>query len=269
MASWLDAPNPPLRVTAALQCALREGLLGEDNPSALLMDMSRIERTVSALQRALAEPHFLHTMAVKACPLTAVLRLARDSGCGAECASLGEVVLALSVGFAPHRVVFDSPCKTRAELAYCLDRGVTINADSLSELQRIDVLVRARGSTPASRIGVRVNPQVRHVAAQLPQRSCLPCARHDRLARAPSPPPPPPPPPPSSASRFPITGTRCWARWLRCRSSPWCTATWARRAAPPHSWCKACSVRLPFVRRSTPRWGGDKSRRWTLGAGCP
>jgi diaminopimelate decarboxylase len=39
-------------------------------------------------------------------------------------ASLGELAQALRVGFDPSKVVFDSPAKTRAELAYALEAGV-------------------------------------------------------------------------------------------------------------------------------------------------
>lgn len=45
-------------------------------------------------------------------------------------ASLGELAQALHVGFPPDRIVFDSPAKTRAELAYALERGVPVNLDN-------------------------------------------------------------------------------------------------------------------------------------------
>ena len=36
---------------------------------------------------------------------------------GAECASIGEVLSVLRVGFQPEKIVYDSPVKTRPELS--------------------------------------------------------------------------------------------------------------------------------------------------------
>ena len=44
-----------------------------------------------------------------------VLRIAKAAGLGGECASFPEAMHALSVGFAAHQVVFDSPCKTKVK----------------------------------------------------------------------------------------------------------------------------------------------------------
>ena len=55
-------------------------------------------------------------MALKANSLRGILSLAAAKGFGAECASISEVVHALSLKFPPHNVVFDSPVKTRLKL---------------------------------------------------------------------------------------------------------------------------------------------------------
>lgn len=46
-----------------------------------------------------------------------VLRIAMEAGFGGECASLPEALHALSVGFQPQKVVFDSPCKTKVNFS--------------------------------------------------------------------------------------------------------------------------------------------------------
>ena len=60
-------------------------------------------------------------------------------------------------------MVFDSPCKTLAEIEFALRHGVTINADSYAEVKKIDTalktLARERVQSTSS-IGLRVNPMV-------------------------------------------------------------------------------------------------------------
>jgi diaminopimelate decarboxylase len=86
-----------------------------------------------------------------------VLRLLAASGMGCEVASPGELRLALAAGFAPERIVLDSPVKTEAELREALELGVAVNADNLAEVERI---ARLRPADCSSVLGLRVNPQV-------------------------------------------------------------------------------------------------------------
>ena len=44
------------------------------------------------------------------------LQEALNHGLGAECASIGEVIHALKVGFHPSKIVYDSPCRTRHDI---------------------------------------------------------------------------------------------------------------------------------------------------------
>ena len=59
----------------------------------------------------------------------------------------------------PLRIVFDSPAKTRGEIAVAIERGTIINIDNFQELERVDAGCR-RPSGRAPVIGMRVNPQV-------------------------------------------------------------------------------------------------------------
>ena len=77
---------------------------------------------------------------------------------GMEVASLPELYLAEKAGFPPEMIVFDSPSKTKEEIEYALKLGVYLNADSFTELDRIDDILKTLKST--STIGVRINPQV-------------------------------------------------------------------------------------------------------------
>ncbi|NRQ33270.1 diaminopimelate decarboxylase, partial [Nonomuraea sp. NN258] len=156
-------PRPSRRPSAeraadVVRHAVQAGLLGDEQPVAGFLDVEGVRDSVAALQEAFAEtPGVLHTFAAKAASLIPVLRLLADTGMGCEVASPGELRIALDAGFDPARIVFDSPAKTRTELRQALSLGVAVNADSLSELARIDEL---RPEHSSSVLGLRVNPQV-------------------------------------------------------------------------------------------------------------
>ncbi|WP_340374165.1 diaminopimelate decarboxylase [Streptomyces sp. SS7] len=146
------------KVARAVRQAVTDGLLAEDRPVAGLLDVGGVRESVAALRGAFAGvPEVLHAFAAKACPLVPVLRLLADAGLGCEVASPGELRLALDAGFAPERIVLDSPAKTRGEIREALDLGVALNADNLGELDRIGAL---RPGHCSSVLGLRVNPQV-------------------------------------------------------------------------------------------------------------
>ncbi|TMR23897.1 diaminopimelate decarboxylase [Nonomuraea zeae] len=146
------------RVAGVLRHAVRAGVVGSTGTVAGFIDTAGVRDSVAALHEAFAEvPSVLHTFAAKAASLTPVLRLLADQGMGCEVASAGELRIALDAGFAPADIVFDSPAKSRDELAQALALGIAINADNLDELRRIDAL---RTPACASVVGLRVNPQV-------------------------------------------------------------------------------------------------------------
>ncbi|WP_329557904.1 diaminopimelate decarboxylase [Streptomyces pseudovenezuelae] len=149
-----------------LRAAVRDRLV--DPESAVLaafVDLDGVAASVGALHKAFPDSvDVLHTFAAKANCLVPVLEEVRKLGMGCEVASAGELAQALAAGFAPERIVYDSPAKTRSGLRQALDLGVAVNADNFQELARIDEILAARasttGSAPVSRIGVRLNPQV-------------------------------------------------------------------------------------------------------------
>lgn len=97
--------------------------------------------------------------AVKANANLAVLRLLAQEGAGADIVSGGEMLRALTAGFAARDIVFSGVGKTDEELQAAITAGVGhINVESLSELARLATLAEALGIRVA--IGVRVNPDV-------------------------------------------------------------------------------------------------------------
>ncbi|GAA1513062.1 diaminopimelate decarboxylase [Brevibacterium permense] len=129
-----------------------------------LMDLDWVDTAFDRLTSAFAsDREVLHAVACKAVPLPSLLRRFAEAGAGCEVASPGELELALSAGFAPDRIVFDSPAKTWAELCRAVDLGVSINVDNFDELSRLDTILAERNSTDATaasaKIGIRINPQ--------------------------------------------------------------------------------------------------------------
>ncbi len=133
-------------IAEVLQRALAEGRLVEEAPAALFFDLDAFEERLQALRAAF--PGAVHTLAVKAMPIPGVLRIALAQGFGLEVASEGELAIAEALEAFP--VVFDSPAKTRAEIARAQGLGYRLNADSWQELERIH----------GGSVGLRVNPEV-------------------------------------------------------------------------------------------------------------
>ena len=134
--------------------------LSGPSPVLGLIDLDAVDSAFERLTKAFAtEREVLHAVACKAVPLPSLLRRYSAAGAGCEVASLGELELALAAGFAPARIVFDSPAKTWAELRRAVELGVSINIDNFTELTRLDTLLDEHPSATSTRIGFRINPQ--------------------------------------------------------------------------------------------------------------
>lgn len=119
----------------------------------LVHDLDGLNDGLDELAAAFPE-RTLHAVSIKANPIVAILEAVVALGHGLEAASFEELALARAAGCPPERIVYDSPARTRDELAAALDLGVVINVDSIGELTRIEEL------GPRGRIGLRVNPEV-------------------------------------------------------------------------------------------------------------
>lgn len=126
---------------------------------ALFYDLEAFENSLYALQSAFPKD-WRHCLAVKANPLLRMLEIAVQKGFGLECASIVEVELSIKAGCEPHKIVYDSPCKTVKELSRALELGIQINCDGFDEIQRIKQILQETKQEiePKSIIGVRVNP---------------------------------------------------------------------------------------------------------------
>ena len=85
--------------------------------------------------------------AMKANPHAAFLQAAFDSGVeGIEIASLGEAKKAVAAGFAPNRLIYTGPGKSKEELTWCVEHGIrTVHIESLTEAHRLHHICQAHG----------------------------------------------------------------------------------------------------------------------------
>ena len=120
-----------------------------------LYDEKGIRETVRALRAAFAwNPGFREYFAVKATPNPAILKILREEGCGLDCATLTELLLAEKCGFSGAEIMFSSN-DTPAEDFRLADRlGAVINLDDFSH---IDFLREATGRIPET-VCCRFNP---------------------------------------------------------------------------------------------------------------
>ena len=150
----------PDKISTAFRQALQAGLIREVDSAVIFYDISFLQKRITDLKSCFPQGT-LHGLAIKACPLTGIMKLTKDLGCGVEAASMGEVKLALHNGFKPEMIIYDSPVKTHEELEFALNEGVHLNLDNFSELERVKGLLAKSGERPVkSNIGIRINPQV-------------------------------------------------------------------------------------------------------------
>jgi diaminopimelate decarboxylase len=143
-------------ISVVLNEALKTGLINNDDTSVIFYDLSFIKERIDEVKR-LFPAGALHGTAVKANPLTSVLKIIKEYGVNIEAASLPEFYLAEKTGYEGKRIIFDSPAKTEQELEYVIGRGAHINADSLEELELINKILAGKKSQAT--FGLRINPQ--------------------------------------------------------------------------------------------------------------
>ncbi len=119
-----------------------------------LYDEEGIRDTARAVNRAFSWNHgFMEYFAVKACPNPFILQILRAEGCGVDCASVTELMLAQASGFSGDQIMFSSNETRGEEYRYARSVGAIINLDDITH---IDFLA-ANGGLP-EKICLRYNP---------------------------------------------------------------------------------------------------------------
>ena len=120
-----------------------------------LYDEKGIRENARKLRQAFAwNPGFKEYFAVKATPTPAILKILREEGCGTDCSSLTELMLADRCGFHGDEIMFSSNDTPAEEFRLAARLGATINLDDFTH---IDFLKETIGTIPET-ISCRFNP---------------------------------------------------------------------------------------------------------------
>ena len=120
-----------------------------------IYDEAGIRSTARALYKAFAwNPGYREYFAVKATPNPQILKLLKEEGCGVDCSSLTELMMAQRCGFSGDEIMFSSNDTPAEEFALAAKLGATINLDDISH---IEFLKKTIGSIP-KKISCRYNP---------------------------------------------------------------------------------------------------------------
>ena len=98
---------------------------------------------------------FREYFAVKATPTPALLKILRQEGCGADCSSLTELMMAEKCGFRGHEIMFSSNNTLAGEFQLADRLGAIINLDDLTH---VDFLEESLGGRVPDTVLCRYNP---------------------------------------------------------------------------------------------------------------
>ncbi|MDY2628204.1 MAG: diaminopimelate decarboxylase, partial [Lachnospiraceae bacterium] len=97
---------------------------------------------------------FREYFAVKANPNPFLIKILKEYGCGCDCSSLTELMLAKELGFSGDEIMFSSNATPAEEFRYAREIGAIINLDDFTH---VDFLEKTTGSIPET-ICCRFNP---------------------------------------------------------------------------------------------------------------
>ncbi len=119
-----------------------------------LYDEAGIRRTARLVNKAFAwNKGFKEYFAVKATPNPALLQILREEGCGADCSSYTELLMADAVGFKKSEIMFSSNATPAEDFQLARRLDVTINLDDLTHIDFLEQVA----DIPAT-ISCRYNP---------------------------------------------------------------------------------------------------------------
>ncbi|HEX2946563.1 MAG TPA: diaminopimelate decarboxylase [Clostridia bacterium] len=119
-----------------------------------LYDEKGIRENARRLKEAFSwNKGFKEYFAVKATPNPAILKILREEGCGADCSSYTELMLAEAVGFKGSEIMFSSNVTPKEDFIYARKLNAVVNLDDITH---IDFLEKAAGIPET--ISCRFNP---------------------------------------------------------------------------------------------------------------
>ncbi len=120
-----------------------------------LYDAQGIRENARRLKAAFSwNPGYREYFAVKATPTPAILKILQEEGCGCDCSSLTELMMAERIGCTGENIMFSSNETPAEDYRLAAKLGATINLDDITH---VDFLEKTIGYIP-KRIGCRFNP---------------------------------------------------------------------------------------------------------------
>ena len=120
-----------------------------------LYDEAGIRRNMEAIREAFSwNPGFREYFAVKANPNPALISILREYGCGCDCSSYTELMIAEAVGITGQQIMFSSNDTPAADFAKARELGAIVNFDDISHIEFFE---RVAGPIPET-VSCRFNP---------------------------------------------------------------------------------------------------------------
>ena len=120
-----------------------------------LYDEKGIRETARKLYKAFSwNPGFKEYFAIKATPNPAILRILKEEGCGVDCSSKVELIMAEACGFTGQEIMFSSNDTPEEEYIFAKDLGGIINLDDFSNIVEVEETL---GTLPKT-MSLRFNP---------------------------------------------------------------------------------------------------------------
>ena len=121
-----------------------------------IYDEAAIRENARALKAAFAwNPGYKEFFAVKATPNPYILQVLKEEGCGCDCATYTELLLAEAVGVTGHNIMFSSNVTPEQDMRKALEVGAYINLDDATHVEFLEKLTG--GQTPET-VCLRYNP---------------------------------------------------------------------------------------------------------------
>ncbi len=119
-----------------------------------IYDERGIRENARALNKAFAwNKGFREYFAVKATPNPAILKILKEEGCGADCSSLTELMMAQAVGFTGSDIMFSSNVTPEEDYLLAAKLNAVINLDDITHIEYLEKLTGI-----PELIGCRYNP---------------------------------------------------------------------------------------------------------------
>ena len=110
-----------------------------------IYDEAGIRANARALKAAFSwNPGYKEYFAVKATPNPYIVQILREEGCGCDCASFNELVLADAVGVTGHEIMFSSNVTPETDMRKALELGAYINLDDATHVEFLERLTEGR-----------------------------------------------------------------------------------------------------------------------------